>query len=210
MGTWWDGGYDLQCKWTTLWNYNSHLRSFMYLLSLSFIFPTKYGIPKSLKVGHWLSQCNFQESCSSLCRFMHHHILKSSTASSPPSGLHSTPQNPNNAKPLNSLFPPKKKHTTCQHSHPPCPKTAGKKKQTMVSPKKSSKFSPASDPKTQEKIEQTTHPKNPPKMSNMWAWGDFQKKRVFWGPTYKKHHAAGSRQRHLDQLFSNRPVLQVV
>ena len=24
--------------------------------SLNFIFPTKYGIPKSLKVGHWLSQ----------------------------------------------------------------------------------------------------------------------------------------------------------
>ena len=57
-------------------------------------------------------------------------------------------------------------------------------------------------------LKKKTHPQKPTKnVKNMSVWGETKNiKKWFLGPTYKKHHAAGSRQRHLDQLFSNRPA----
>ena len=92
---------------------------------------------KVLKAGHWLSQCNFQESS----------LLPSIRA---------------------STFPP-----------PPTQKHKGNLKKKHI-----------------HKTHQKGQICRPEEKQKTW----------FLGPTYKKHHAAGSRQRHLDQLFSNRPA----
>ena len=66
-------------KWNVLSKW-SLFRGTCYLLSqrsmnpfsnsLNCVFPTKYGTPKSVKVGHWLSQVNFQGQWT--CPFPNH------------------------------------------------------------------------------------------------------------------------------------------